>query len=289
MREAWIQLTALLIIELMLLLPISFVDALTINSVRVRDFNDKNATIEWTTDVESDSRVSYGKTTALGLLETSYEKLRAHVVKLANLEGNTLYYFSAISSDGTDTITEDNNGNFYSFTTKADITKPFIKVILPRYYTSYEIDIDGEVEPGSKVMLYVNDMSGSARTMDNIETADGKFSFSKVRLQANNKIRIYAKDSAGNENQVDSDITVDINAPILTLDKLPKYAFTRNATLKGSVSEQSLVNVYMTRTSADTNPPAKVNGLKLTDIGSNLVELENIDSVIAEALEKNEK
>jgi len=30
----------------------------------------------------------------------------------------------------------------------------------------------------------------------------------------------------------------------------------------------------MTRTSADTNPPAKVNGLKSTNLGSNLVELE---------------
>jgi len=63
-------------------------------------------------------------------------------------------------------------------------------------------------------MLYVNDMSMPERMMDNIETANGKFSFSKVKLQANNKIRIYAKDSAGNENQVDFDITVDDKAPV---------------------------------------------------------------------------
>jgi phosphodiesterase/alkaline phosphatase D-like protein len=57
------------------------------------------ATITWTTDKNSDSRVDYGPTTALGSAVSNPSLVAAHSIALTGLTGATTYYFRVTSTD----------------------------------------------------------------------------------------------------------------------------------------------------------------------------------------------
>ena len=59
-----VKVMALFLIELILIIPIysSSVNALAITNVRVSKTSSSSATVEWDTDVASDSKIKYGKT-----------------------------------------------------------------------------------------------------------------------------------------------------------------------------------------------------------------------------------
>ena len=54
--------------------------------------------LSWTTDVEGDSEVNYGLTTALGMTESVNESVLDHTVTLTGLEAGKLYYASVSST-----------------------------------------------------------------------------------------------------------------------------------------------------------------------------------------------
>ena len=106
---------------LMLILPQSALAAgPEITSVVVLDYTSTTATIFWTTNTTSDSRVNYGTTI---LSQTEYDSAEAttHFIVLTGLTPGTEYYFEVESTDTLGTSTDDNDGAYYSFTTEAVI------------------------------------------------------------------------------------------------------------------------------------------------------------------------
>ena len=89
-----------------------------ITSVVVLDYTSTTATIFWTTNTTSNSRVNYGTTI---LSQTEYDSAEAttHFIVLTGLTPGTKYYFEVESTDTFGTSTDDNDGAYYSFTTEA--------------------------------------------------------------------------------------------------------------------------------------------------------------------------
>jgi len=104
---------------LMLILPqLALAAGPEITSVVVLDYTSTTATIFWTTNTTSDSRVNYGTTI---LSQTEYDSAEAttHFIVLTALTPGTTYYFEVESTDGSGPSTDDNDGAYYSFTTEA--------------------------------------------------------------------------------------------------------------------------------------------------------------------------
>jgi hypothetical protein len=124
MKRIWAPVTAWLLL-LMLILPQLALAAgpeIVPGSVSVTDITETSAEISWTTNTTSDSRVNYGTTTALGQTLYSSSTGTTHNVILTGLTQGTKYYFEVESTDISGTSTDDNGGEYYSFTTLAPAT-----------------------------------------------------------------------------------------------------------------------------------------------------------------------
>ena len=105
---------------LMLILPqLALAAGPEISSVSVPNITSTTATITWTTNTTSDSRVRYGTTTALGTTKYSSSTDTTHNIILTGLNSNTKYYFEVESTDVSGPSTDNNGGAYYSFTTEA--------------------------------------------------------------------------------------------------------------------------------------------------------------------------
>lgn len=234
-----------LIIELMLFMPIAFVDAITISDVRVSHVSDSFARITWNTDDSSNSTVNYGTSAALGQVKSDSSILKNHSILLTGLSRSTSYLFSVSSWNATD----DNGGNLYNLTTIAqDDAAPEINANIPAYINSKLVDIVGDTEPLTKIFLYVNGVY--LRKQDPEET--GIFRFNSVSLETfriPNVIRITAEDAAGNTNEKSFDIIVDTEAPVLQVNNISDIANTSTVNIKGTVSENSTVEIVVNNNS----------------------------------------
>ena len=83
----------------------------------VQDITSTSATIYWTTNTSSNSRVNYGTNSTLGEYESDSSWVTTHFIPLTGLAPNTIYYFEVQSTDATGTATNNNTGAYYQFTT----------------------------------------------------------------------------------------------------------------------------------------------------------------------------
>lgn len=104
-----------------------------ITGVAVKSVTDTTATIRWNTNSASDSRVDYSTSASLASpssVTSSTLVSGEHELTLTGLSGSTRYYFQVLSTDSDSNITTDaNGGNYYSFTTTADVTPPVISSV----------------------------------------------------------------------------------------------------------------------------------------------------------------
>jgi hypothetical protein len=108
---------------LMLILPqLALAAGPEISDVDVENITFTTATITWTTNTTSDSKVNYGTDRSKNETWTSvYDsaKVNFHSVLLQNLTPKETYYFEVKSTDGFGTATDNNGGEYYSFKTLA--------------------------------------------------------------------------------------------------------------------------------------------------------------------------
>jgi len=94
-----------------------------ISYVTTSDITDTSATITWTTDEASDSVVNYGTSSmALGTIESDSAMVSSvHSVTLKELTPETIYHYEVKSTDFSgNSATDNNGGNYYTFTTTSD-------------------------------------------------------------------------------------------------------------------------------------------------------------------------
>jgi len=251
-KEFW-QVIALFIIELMLLLPVSF--ALSINNVEVTRIEDTSAIISWVTDKNATSAVYYGLNNALDQVKEDSRLGTNHSLSITGLSKGGKYSYKTGSCYGNDSCVNSSKGEFE---TGVDIVPPTIDAAIPEFHNKNKMDIEGSVEPNSIVKLYVNDMLAAARVLDRQETSDGKFTFRNVALRQSNTIKIWAQDQAQNANEATYKVVVDTQEPVVTLEDIPSA--TKNITIKGTVDEQVMMNVYLK--SGEEKVPGKSTGLQ---------------------------
>lgn len=86
----------------------------TVSNVQVTGITNTEATITWTTDQASTSRVEYGLSNSYGYLsEADPAQVAAHSMTLESLQPNTLYHFRVISGNSNGSTTSDD----YTFRT----------------------------------------------------------------------------------------------------------------------------------------------------------------------------
>jgi PKD repeat protein len=101
-----------------------------ISNVQASNLTQTNVTIQWTTDVLSDSRVLYGTSPSFVTnLVTGASNVTNHTVNLAGLQLGTPYYYDVSSTSTGGTTTDDNQGAHYTFTTVSPLSPPSIQTV----------------------------------------------------------------------------------------------------------------------------------------------------------------
>ncbi len=280
MKKGWLHIIAVFCIYL--IMNFSLVSAFSIshNPNTEVTAGERSAEIRWTTDDNADAEVEYGETASLGSSEENSTIGSSHSVRLEGLLPGTTYYYSLISTNQTgETITDDNSGNYYSFTTPADTTPPRINASLPAYHNAPWIGFTGVTDPDSIVRVYVNrpDSAVGTSNYDYIASSDatGIFVFPRVNLpQDSNEIVVWVRDSAGNTNQESHTVRIDTTPPNITLEVtspdseiqfslsgLPSTAPSSSLNVKGTTTEP--VNITI-RVNNDTRTESADNEFELS-------------------------
>jgi hypothetical protein len=230
----------LVLFVVLLFINLPLVSALEISNVRVEEINSDSSTILWETDEPADSFVSYGiDKDDLKTIGDS-KLIQEHSFPLANLESEKEYFYKVESNE----LIDDNNGSFYSFMTFApDTEAPSLNLSLPEIIKGDRIDIKGTTENGAEVKLSVNgEFSGR-----DIADEGGRFAFSEIFLKGNeaNTISLESVDNAGNSESFLGTVFSDLNKPELTLEELPDLVDTPNVPLKGTISEESIIEIFV--------------------------------------------
>ena len=92
-KQILIQFIAVFCIELILFLPISLVDALSISNVDTQDIGAHSAKVTWNTDEVAKGKVRYGPTESLGSQRSHNTFIFDHEISIAGLQTETTYFF----------------------------------------------------------------------------------------------------------------------------------------------------------------------------------------------------
>ncbi len=232
------------IIMCMLIIVLPLAQALEISGVTVTAVTERSAKLKFTTDEPSLAEVWWGTNSSRlsNPPKITTELAQNYTIPFTDLKNATAYY-ALIKAKTADSIVIDNNsGKYYSFTTlAADTVPPFINASLPAWWNKQRIDVYGNVEPDSQVMVYIN----SALWGKDDVAEDGYFIFPDVKLENNiaNKIKLEVTDHAGNKNEKEFSVSVDYVKPVLNMTV--KEFYDKNpALVSGTVSEEATLNVY---------------------------------------------
>ncbi|MDO8740913.1 MAG: fibronectin type III domain-containing protein [Candidatus Woesearchaeota archaeon] len=228
------------------------------------------ATISWTTNEASTSKIYYGGTTDLGSEVSVGGMLTQHNVQLTDLTNNTQYFYIANSCDAYNNCA---NSSLLSFVAQyADTTPPFINATIPTLYGSSQLDISGRTKQYTTVQLYQNDVLKRALTTD----YNGTFLFPAVVLDpavVPNKIRLHAKDASGNENDANYNITVDLTYPYLDIAPIPQISPVQTLKVNGTVDKNSTIKFYVSLESFDTTPPPAVENVSQSIVTASSIKI----------------
>ncbi len=116
MKRIQVAVIAWLLLLMLILPQLTLAAGPGISNIVVLDCTSTTATIFWTTNTTSDSRVNYGTTTPLSKHKDDSEDVTHHYITLESLKPDTKYFF-AVESDGERSPA--NPSEYYSFTTLA--------------------------------------------------------------------------------------------------------------------------------------------------------------------------
>ncbi|MBS3098547.1 hypothetical protein J4209_07180, partial [Candidatus Woesearchaeota archaeon] len=244
MKKALWQIIALFCIELVVLLPVYMVNALTISNIKVGVSGD-GAQINWTTNDYSTSFVNYGNDTNLGLTVFMNAFVKEHSLNINSLESMKQYFFEVMSQNLSGySATDNNGGNYYTFTTLDIIPPDKVDGVEASGITMNSLTLkwnqSGESDFG-KYIIYRN-LANIANTtttsyFDGNLSADTQYTY-----------RVSAVDNMGNEGSESSPLTIRTVAPDLTKPSLTSVAVVELADTSAKISwvtnENATSSVY---------------------------------------------
>ncbi len=194
-----------------------------ISGIASSNIGTTSATITWTTDEASDTRIEYGTSTAYGTFSTLNPSLiTSHSQDLSGLSPNTTYHFRVLSRDAADNLATSGN-NTFNTASPSDTTPPVASGITA-----------SNIGTSSAVITWATDEGASSQVEYGTTTSYGLFSSLGTSLVtshsrslsglSNNttyQYRIISKDSAGNtvtsgNNSFTTSSSVDTTAPVIS-------------------------------------------------------------------------
>jgi PKD repeat protein len=144
-----------------------------ISNVQATNITLKTATIQWATDVSSDSTVLYGPSpSAITNVTSVGTSVTNHSVALAGLHSGTTYYFNVASTGASGSSTDDNQEAHYTFS-----TVPQVGGIGSALASEGCTPTNGVIDPGEVVTvnfsLHNNDNVDTTNLVATLLAADG--------------------------------------------------------------------------------------------------------------------
>ncbi len=185
-----------------------------ISNVTTDSVNDSSASVTWNTDKDSDSYVIYasslsdiqsntntttaGSSSLVGGTGSVYQ----HNVSLTGLSAKQTYYFYVKSTDGSsNTVTDNNGGSYYSFTTTYDTKAPTISTISVPVKTSSQLVILWQTDELSDTQVEYGTKSGTyslSTTLDSVLSITHSSTIASLTAETPYYFRVKSKDAQGN-------------------------------------------------------------------------------------------
>ena len=239
------QLIALFLLELIILYPVNFVHALAISGINATDIGADSARIKWVTDEVADGRVRYGPTAGLGFTSRHTTFIFEHSQLLQGLEPEKAYFFKIESSNiNGQTLTDDNKGQLYSFTTK-DVTPPIkVQGLIIAAKTKNSIKISWQPSQADDLNHY--NVYRNQKLVASVK--DTAFTDISLNPGTQYSYKVSAADNSGNEgSQSDTIIadtdSLDLAAPEISNVNVADIKDT-TATLSWATNENSTSIVF---------------------------------------------
>lgn len=261
----------LVLFVLVLLVNLPLVSALEISNVRAEEISDRSAVVKWQTDEAGGSFLHYG--TERENLETAGDArdVTEHLMPLLELSSETTYYYS-VESEG---VVDDKAGEYYSFTTLArDTTPPPLTVSLPTAVKGTTVEISGTTEIGVVVQVLVNGVLAAVQLTESNEFV---FSLVVIKGDQSNQIKVEAEDPAGNKVSWEGIVVSDASPPRLELEEVPELASQATLELKGTLSEQCGVEIFVNGRSVTQFTGDKIEHTVSLEEGENTLKLIIVD------------
>ncbi len=284
-----VRLIAVLLIELVILLPFHMVYALRITPATpphaAVGFN--QATIQWQTDVPSTGRVEYGALGSLSTIVESNALQTSHAAQLSSLDSEHTYYYRIVAIDeGGQVVTEDNFGANYQFTTaKApDLSIPIISNVKIEEVTPSTATISWDTDKAASTKVYY----GEKTPLNLTSVLPGYVLHHSTVLQVNDKTRYtYIVNSCSvasvcaNSSEA-AIVSGSEEQPFINIS-IPQFVNSKRMDIAGTTKKNSAVDVFVKGTlfrsvKSDNEGKFQIAGLTLAE-GSSLVRLEITDQI----------
>ncbi|MAE42672.1 hypothetical protein CMO93_02785 [Candidatus Woesearchaeota archaeon] len=245
------QFIALFLLELTILYPVNFVYALGISNVDVTDITSNSARIKWFTDEVADGNVRYGPDQNLGFSSRHSTYIFEHNQLIQGMDSEATYFFEIESSNiNGQYVVDNNNGQFYSFTTKDNTPPEKVTGIDIVSITRNSITISWQQSDASDLGHY----SIYRDNINILNTTDTTFTGNNLEPGTTYSYKVSAVDTSENEGQYSNEITIttealDLLEPVISNVKVIDIK-EDGATITWSTNEDSASIVhYYTETS----------------------------------------
>jgi len=231
-------------------------ETIEISDIEVYDIGLDNATINWTTNIQSSSIVYYSNdSTNLSNIAAGTDNVVNHSVTLSSLEPGVIYYYKVKSGYL--------ESRMDYFETRTDATIPYItNVTLPAnyldgtyYYNDTSIDIAIETEANAAVTVNVihNDRTGQSERQAADENGTAVFYGIRV-YEGDNIVNISAEDAGGNLNWTSLNLTIDLETPHAEITtSFPSVTSNSSLNITGTVSDALPVGIIVMVISGETS------------------------------------
>ncbi|MFH1183181.1 MAG: fibronectin type III domain-containing protein [Candidatus Moraniibacteriota bacterium] len=189
-----------------------------ITNIQITDVDSSSVTIRWTTDIDSNSLVEYGLSSAYGQTYGSFSETQNHIVTLDNLLSSATYHFRVRSAHGTEAVSGD-----FTFNTSAapDTEEPDISDVQVENITTDSATVTWTTnEDTDSILSYGTSLSYTSIAGDSsVSQTDHSVTLTGLNYNTLYHFQINSKDTANNiTDSADQTFTTDpdITDPVIT-------------------------------------------------------------------------
>ena len=192
---------------------------ITEDSVTISKITNTTATINWQTDIDASSSITYSESSTMDTTENflgTNADSTDHEVTITGLSQGTRYYFYVQSEYNGDTATDDNQGTYYTFITTEDLTSPTItfnpSTDISKTTTTAKINFTTSEQATSTLEYGLTNAYGTELTSDNLNI-NQVFDLEELTPNTTYHFKITATDENNNPNvNSNTDYTFTTNA-----------------------------------------------------------------------------